>query len=46
MMSTKEAEQIKLELQNCPLEHKDLMLIHARLDYMADNHNGHMWGYL
>ena len=46
MISNKEAEQIKLELLKCPLQESDKDLLHTRLDRMANNYNGHMWGYL
>jgi hypothetical protein len=46
MMSTKEAQQIKLELQKCELQHSDRTLINARLDQMANNYDGYMWSCL
>ena len=42
MMTNREVEQIKLELDKCPLEKHDIELLHARLDAMAANHNGYM----
>ena len=40
---TRRAEQIKLQLEKCPLKPIDQQLVCARLDRMVNNHNQHMW---
>ena len=43
MMTNREVNQIKLELNKSPLDQHDMEMLHARLDAMAANHNGYMY---
>jgi hypothetical protein len=43
MMTNREVQKIKLELDKCALEREDIEVLHARLDAMAANYNGYMY---